>query len=112
MEVIIMKNKKLRVFTGIFAAASIFAMTGIMGVSAEEKTDISEKEAMEIAIADAEVDQDEIERLRVQLDYDDGMLIYDVEFYIGNKEYDYEINAYTGDILERDFDIEEEIERS
>lgn len=38
------------------------------------------------------------------LDYDDGTRVYDIEFTADNKEYDYEINAYTGKIIE--YDIE------
>lgn len=39
-------------------------------------------------------------------EYDDGRLHYDVEFYSGNKEYDYEIAAKDGSILSVDMDIE------
>ena len=37
---------------------------------------------------------------------DDGRLIYDVDFLVGNKEYDYEIDLYTGEILDIDLDLE------
>ena len=33
------------------------------------------------------------------MDFDNGIQKYDVEFYYGNKEYDYEIDASTGKIL-------------
>ena len=39
---------------------------------------------------------------KAYLDYDDGIRVYDIEFTAGNKEYDYEINAYTGRILDHD----------
>ncbi len=35
---------------------------------------------------------------------DDGVQIYDIEFYSGNKEYEYEISVKSGKILERDID--------
>lgn len=38
--------------------------------------------------------------------YDDGFLVYDVEFYSGSTEYDYEINAQTGAIHSVDWDVE------
>ena len=41
-----------------------------------------------------------------KLDYDDGRRVYDVEFYSGSKEYDYEIDAASGDILSWDYDAE------
>lgn len=34
-----------------------------------------------------------------ELDRDDGMLIYELEFQSGGYEYNYEINAVTGAIL-------------
>ena len=37
--------------------------------------------------------------INVELDYDDGMRVYDVEFFSGNKEYDYKIDAASGAIL-------------
>ena len=48
----------------------------------------------------------EVSRLRVEKDYDDGKVKYDVEFQLGRMEYDYEIHAETGKILkaEKDFD--------
>ena len=33
-------------------------------------------------------------------------MVYEVEFYSGNKEYDYEIDAATGSIVGYDYDIE------
>ena len=42
----------------------------------------------------------------MERDRDDGRLLYEVEFYAGNKEYDYEILASDGTILSYDADIE------
>ena len=33
-------------------------------------------------------------------DGDDGRGVYEIEFYVGNTEYDYEIDAHSGAILE------------
>lgn len=38
------------------------------------------------------------------LDYDDGIRVYDLEFSSGNRSYEYEINAYTGKIIDYDVD--------
>ncbi|MCD8368527.1 MAG: PepSY domain-containing protein, partial [Clostridiales bacterium] len=35
-------------------------------------------------------------------DKDDGVVVYDIEFYTSTKEYEYEINATTGAILDKD----------
>ncbi len=42
--------------------------------------------------------------LQAHLDYDDGIRVYDLEFNAGGKNYEYEINAITGSIL--DYDVE------
>lgn len=44
--------------------------------------------------------------IKTQMDYENGRVVYEVEFYSGNREYDYEIDAITGAILKYDFDIE------
>ena len=44
-------------------------------------------------------------------DHEDGLQVYDVEFYVGNKEYDYEIDASTGEILSADFEIEDDFNK-
>ena len=44
--------------------------------------------------------------VKVNLDRDDGRMVYDVDFYSGNAEYDYEIDAATGDIVGYDSEIE------
>ena len=42
--------------------------------------------------------------LEIELDYDDGILVYEVESYKGVYEYDFEINAASGVILDFDKD--------
>ena len=42
----------------------------------------------------------------MRLDYDDGRAVYDVEFVVGADEYDYEIDAVTGDVLSMDREAE------
>ena len=47
-------------------------------------------------------------RIRVKKDRDDGRNIYEVEFYVDREEYDYDIDADTGTILSKDFDIDDD----
>lgn len=42
---------------------------------------------------------------KAKLDSDDGVKTYEIEFIAGNKEYEYEINAYTGKILDYDAEV-------
>ena len=70
---------------------------------------ISESKAKKIALKDAGLKFSEVSGMRVVLDVDDDgtdPTVYDVEFYAGNTEYDYEIDAATGEILSRDRDAE------
>ena len=67
---------------------------------------ISADRAKEIALNDAGVKESSAVFLRANLDWDDGRMKYEVEFYSGNTEYDYEIDAQTGTIRSYDFDIE------
>ena len=66
---------------------------------------ITEEEAASIAKEHAQVTDCTL--LPVQLDQDDGRQVYDVEFYTADgKEYDYEIDAATGEVLSYDYDAE------
>lgn len=65
---------------------------------------ISENEARDIALAHAGLSADQVSRLRVTFDYDDGRPEYEVDFAYDGFEYDYEIHAETGKILSWDKD--------
>lgn len=65
---------------------------------------ISADEAKAIALQHANLSDNQVAFIKVSQDYDDGIHIYEVEFYYNNIEYSYEINANSGTILsfERD----------
>jgi len=84
----------------------VMGMTGCISVE-ESQSDIGENKAKSIAFSHAEVKEREISGLRVERDSDDRGLEYHVEFYVGNKEYNYEINGEDGTILDYDVDIED-----
>ena len=67
---------------------------------------ISEEEARSIALTDAQVEAEAVTNIRIKFTVDDGRQVYDVEFYVTNQEYDYEIDAVTGEITEKDMEIE------
>ncbi|MCU6732773.1 PepSY domain-containing protein [Diplocloster agilis] len=67
---------------------------------------IGEEKAKQIALANAGVSDADISYMKIKLDTHDGKTEYEVEFYSGNKEYDYEIDAVSGTILSIDYDIE------
>lgn len=69
---------------------------------------IGEDEAKRIALEDAGISESNASSLTVELDEDDGAVVYDVEFYVASTgtEYDYEINAADGTIRSLDHDAE------
>ena len=66
--------------------------------------EISEQEAIQIALNDANVQKEEASRLSSYLNLDDMSKQYDIEFIAGEYEYEYEIDAESGRIL--DFSVE------
>ena len=61
-------------------------------------------EAKAIALNHAGFTAGQVNGLRAEKDYDDGVPVYDVEFRVGQYEYDYEIHAGSGRILDWDRD--------
>ena len=76
--------------------------------SVSEKAYIGKDKALEIAYSDAGVNSSDVTRSKVEMDYDDGVMVYEVEFIHNNREYDYEINATNGTIIERDREYDDD----
>lgn len=74
--------------------------------SAVQNGGITQDKAKEIALTDAGISADAVTAISVNYEIDDGIAVYDVEFYSAGKEYDYEIKADDGSILKKDFDAE------
>ena len=66
---------------------------------ASDKAYIGKAKAKEIALAKAGVSGESLTAYKIELDYDDGVMIYDVDFRVGSDDYDCEINAKSGDVL-------------
>ena len=58
--------------------------------------------ALQTALKDAGVNEADASRIRVTMDRDDGMLVYEVRFDAAEVEYDYEIDAQSGRIISTD----------
>lgn len=68
---------------------------------------ITADQAKSKALAHAGLNANQVNFVRAYLDWDDGRQVYDVEFYTSDyKEYDYEIDAYTGAVLSFDSDAD------
>ncbi|NLO08485.1 MAG: hypothetical protein GX129_01255 [Clostridiales bacterium] len=53
------------------------------------------------ALADAGATPSSVTYTQAELDYDDGIAVYDIEFYTSKNEYEYEINATSGKVHDK-----------
>lgn len=68
---------------------------------------ITADEAKAAALAHAGLTDGQVTFAKSKLDYEDGCQVWEVEFYTqDHQEYDYEIDARTGEVLSYDFDAE------
>ena len=75
--------------------------------SAPAEASITAEDAKAKALAHAGLAETDVTFIKAELDRDDGRLVYDVEFYTADyKEYDYEIDAATGEVVSYDYDVE------
>ncbi len=58
--------------------------------------------AKEIALNHAGLNESDVQFVKAKQDYDDGRAEYEIEFYAGRTEYDYTIDAVSGEIIEYD----------
>lgn len=69
---------------------------------------IGEESAKSAALAHAKLTAAQVTFLVCKLDWEDGRRIYEVKFHtVSGEEYDYEIDAYTAEVLSADYDAEE-----
>ncbi len=68
---------------------------------------IGGEKAKTLALQDAGVKAADALFLKAGLDWENGKAIYEVEFCAGQTEYDYELDALTGAILNRDWDLDD-----
>ncbi len=75
---------------------------------ASGKQYITREEAKAAALAKAGLAEADVTRFRIEMDFEDDRnifaMVYEVEFVSGDKKYEYEILAKTGEILEEDIE--------
>ena len=69
--------------------------------------DIGHAKAKSIALNHAGVSKSKAYDMEIELDDEDGTLVYEVEFKSGGMEYSYEINAASGAILKHEAEIDD-----
>jgi uncharacterized membrane protein YkoI len=100
---VIMKNKAL---TAVCAAVAVMVMVLSANALAAPNRYIGVEKAKSIALEHAGISEQDVVFIRARLDREDRRDVYDVEFYSGNTEYDYEIDAISGEIIEFDSEVE------
>ena len=111
-------------FMGVATVACLLFAAGVTGVpyygsvgteavgvakkanKANKTQKISADKAKKIALGDAKLAEKDVTFVKVELEFENNRLVYDVEFYSGNVEYDYDIDAVSGAIVSADKDIE------
>ena len=92
------------------AVSAVVAYSGIAQTAAPAKSGcqacsktacktIGKEAAINAALAHAGVKRSEVRDLSCELDRENGVLVYDIEFEVGRMEYDYDIDAATGAVL-------------
>ena len=66
--------------------------------------ELTQEQAQQIALDYLGITLEDAQRLQIRYEMDDGIPRYDVEFYQGDWEYEFEIHAETGKILSFDKD--------
>ena len=68
---------------------------------------IGDDAAKAIALNDAGLAETDVTELKSELDLDDAVVHYDVDFKAGGLEYDYDIDATTGNILSSNSEVDD-----
>ena len=90
----------------LLAIIAIGAGAAYAGSVVSRNNLISQDAAENFAIVDAKISRDNVSSLHSHLERDQGKYVYDVEFHVGDIEYEYEILAQDGSILEKRIDNE------
>ena len=90
---------------GIVLCAVLLAALPAMARQADTAADIGMEEAQRIALEHAGIlDPETAFVLKCEKDWEDGRTVYEVEFVVDAKEYDYDIDASTGEVVAFDGD--------
>lgn len=92
---------------GIVLCALLLAALPAMARQADTAADIGMEEAQRIALEHAGIlDPETAFVLKCEKDWENGRTVYEVEFVVDAKEYDYDIDASTGEVVAFDGDAE------
>ena len=98
------KSIKILIICILVAALITVGVIYLINQTRDDELLIGEERAQQIALSDARLAENQVSKLKVRLKLDDGVWYYDVEFRTIALENEYEIEAYTGAILDKDID--------
>ena len=93
---------KIDAYTGTILESKRETEEKTSAVQPTSSGDIGYAKAKSIALNHAGVSESKAYDMEIELDEEDGMLVYEVEFKSGGMEYSYEINAATGAIVKQE----------
>ncbi|MEY8317616.1 PepSY domain-containing protein [Oscillospiraceae bacterium 50-58] len=67
-----------------------------------QSQDVGREGAKKAALNNAGLSESDVTDWKIERDWDDGRLEYEVKFWCGNTEYEYTVDGYTGFVLESD----------
>lgn len=70
------------------------------------QTDITRDKAIKIALAQVGVEQNDVRDFSIELDYERSKPIWEIEFEYSNREYSFDIDATTGEIIKNESEYE------
>ncbi|MBE6045988.1 MAG: hypothetical protein E7221_04730 [Clostridiales bacterium] len=68
---------------------------------------ISKEDAIKAALQAAGLNDLQVDSGKAEFDCDDGIITYEVEFTANGQEYEYDINAQTGEIIKSEVDVDD-----
>ncbi len=71
---------------------------------------IGYESALDAALSHAGLDSSQVSDAEVEMDCENGIIIYEVEFRYGGSEYEYEVNASTGEIVKSEMDADDDMD--
>ena len=98
------KSIKILIICVLAAALTAGGVIYLIYQTRDDELLIGDERAQQIALSDARLAENQVSKLKVRLKLDDGVWYYDVEFRTIALEYEYEIEAYSGAILDKDIE--------
>ena len=91
--------------TAAIILAILVMMTGVTAFAAgQQGALLTEEEAKAIALEEAGAAGEKVWFRQVQLEWDDGRQVYEIEFFVAYTAYEMNVDAHTGEVT--DFSVE------